>query len=168
MIGFGRNTLFAGLVALMGCGGEPPAVADGGGTTPGPDPAALRHVVSAYDGDTIRVRGEARSIRIVGYDAPEKVGKCKLEKELALEAKAKLLEVTGSGVALERARDPKGRLQRDVDRYGRLLRAATLPDGRDLAQVMRGAVSKKHGVPLAAENWGERRTTDWCKVGARR
>jgi endonuclease YncB( thermonuclease family) len=168
MIGFRRGTLLAGLVLLAGCAAVPTTQADAPGRAAGPDPATLRRVVSAYDGDTIRVRGEARLVRLAGYDTPERTDRrCKLEKELALEARAKLLELTGNGVALERARDPKGRLQRDVDRYGRLLRAGTLPDRRDLATAMREARSRD-GLPLAVENWGERRTHDWCKVGARR
>lgn len=88
-----------------------------------------------FDGDTFQVshaaapQGEA--VRARHYDTPEKgdLAECPAEAELAQQATvvAKRLLPRGSTVLLS----DFGR-----DRYGRLLAAVTLPDGRDLAAVM--------------------------------
>jgi endonuclease YncB( thermonuclease family) len=167
MGGVTRSALLAGLLAFTACGSGPTSRAQSVTEAAQPERLPLRRVVSAYDGDTLKTL-EDGSVRLVGYDTPERQGsKCPLERRLALEARDVLLELTKDGVALARARDKKGRLEPNEDRYGRLLRAGTLPDRRDLATAMLEARSRD-GLPLAVEYWGERRTHDWCKVGARR
>lgn len=97
-----------------------------------------------HDGDTVRLATGER-VRLAGVDTPELPPRaaCDREVRLALEAKARLLELvhTADQVTLHR---PSG--ERDVDRYGRLLRDLQV-DGRDagdilvaegLAQVWRG------------------------------
>ena len=131
---------------------------------PAPAQEPLREVLSVYDGDTARIRGYAKSVRFLGYDTPERGhrAKCPLERRLADEARAAFQEETRGGVALARGRDPRGRLQPNLDRYGRPLRAGTLEDGRALAAAMIARRSSD-GRVLAVEYWGERLHHDWCK-----
>jgi endonuclease YncB( thermonuclease family) len=98
-----------------------------------------------HDGDTVRLVTSER-VRLAGIDAPDfpPRAECEREVRLALEAKARLLELVRAAdqVSLHR---PPGE-PRDADRYGRLLRDLQV-DGRDagdilvaegLAQVWRG------------------------------
>ena len=59
------------------------------------DDVIVSEVRSIYDGDTFKVNinswpdvvGESVSVRVLGIDTPELRGKCRLEKELARDAK---------------------------------------------------------------------------------
>jgi len=54
--------------------------------------------ITVVDGDTIRVSGEARSIRLVGFNAPEtRDPQCAAEAALGSRAKARLRELVRSG-----------------------------------------------------------------------
>lgn len=148
-----RRTFLAALAAAAVLASSSPEAAE-----------PFRPVLSAYDGDTARVRGYTKSVRFLGYDTPEMGhrAKCPLERRLAEEARAAFVEETRGGVALARGRNPQGRLQPNLDRYDRPLRAGTLPDGRQLAAAMIARRSSD-GRPLAVEYWGSSIHHDWCK-----
>lgn len=98
-----------------------------------------------HDGDTVRLATGER-VRLAGIDTPELPPRaaCDREARLALEAKARLLDLVRNGRQVTLHRPPAER--RNVDRYGRLLRDLRV-NGRDagdilvaegLAQVWRG------------------------------
>ncbi len=91
-------------------------------------------VVHVVDGDTIDVMrgGEKVRIRLIGIDTPESVDPRRPVECFGKEASARareLLEGARVGVEL----DPS---QGELDKYGRTLAYARLPDGRILNQVM--------------------------------
>lgn len=104
------------------------------------------------DGDTVRLASGER-VRLAGIDAPELPprAKCDREVRLALEAKARVLE-------LARAADrvtlhlPAGET-RDADRYGRLLRDLHI-DGVDAGEIL-----VAEGL---AQVW-QGRKAEWCQ-----
>ncbi len=90
-----------------------------------PLPEGMVRVVEVYDGDTIGVmiKGSREKIRLIGIDAPE-TGQ-QLWGQMAKEHLRELLEHSDWVVALEFD-------MQDRDKYGRLLRYVTTPDGRML------------------------------------
>ncbi|HVM23220.1 MAG TPA: thermonuclease family protein [Sphingomicrobium sp.] len=97
------------------------------------------------DGDTFWIGGE--KVRIAGIDAPEThPPRCEQEARLGAAATAKLRELLNSGAVTMTS------IERDRDRYGRLLRNVAV-DGRDVGEAMVSA-----GV--AREYGGGRRS--WC------
>jgi micrococcal nuclease len=90
-----------------------------------PLPEGMVRVVKVYDGDTIgvMVKGSREKIRLIGIDAPE-TGQ-QLWGQMAKEHLRELLEHSDWVVALEFD-------VQDRDKYGRLLRYVTTPDGRML------------------------------------
>ena len=79
-------------------------------------------VVRVVDGDTFRVDGLERSIRIWGLDAPERGDSGGSAATRALRG---LIE----------GREVNCRI-RDIDRYRRIVGQCFLPDGRDVAAAM--------------------------------
>lgn len=113
-------------------------------------------VVDVIDGDTIIIDTENESklinrlglkIRLQGIDTPEKKGKCRKEKELALEA-TKLLKnlVYGKSVILK---DVKW------DKFGGRINAKIFIDNVNIGQEL---LKNK----LAVEYFGEKKSKDWC------
>ncbi|CAA7619246.1 thermonuclease family protein [Magnetospirillum sp. UT-4] len=111
-------------------------------------------IARIIDGDTFVVRHagapNGEPMRAMHMDTPEKGdrARCQAERTLARRASdlARRLLPPGSRVRLQ----PAGR-----DRYGRLLAAITLADGRDLARVMIAS-------GLARPYEGGRKS-DWCR-----
>lgn len=107
-------------------------------TTPVQNPTAPvstgYKVSSVVDGDTVKVtiNGSTETIRIIGLNTPETVDPRKPVECFGKEASGKAKELLlGKTVALET--DPS---QGERDKYGRLLRYVTLPDGRDFGKTM--------------------------------
>jgi endonuclease YncB( thermonuclease family) len=114
--------LAAASCAEVGPGGPEPApapepllVAAGPGTFGG-------RVSGVIDGDTFRIAGLDRRIRVWGLDAPEQG---RPGGSAATAALTRLI----SGQQL-------GCRQRDIDRYGRIVGQCFLPDGRDITALM--------------------------------
>jgi len=104
-----------------------------------------------HDGDTVRlVTGER--VRLAGIDTPElpPSAACDREVRLALEAKARLLELVREADQVTLHRPPGER--RDADRYGRLLRDLQV-DGRDVGDILIA-----EGL---AQAWRGRKA-EWC------
>jgi micrococcal nuclease len=59
------------------------------------DAAITSGEITVFDGDTIQAKG--RTIRLVGFDAPERDGRCPHERELAGRATARLRSLVGGG-----------------------------------------------------------------------
>lgn len=98
----------------------------------------------AVDGDTFRCGRER--VRIADIDAPEIDGRCREERVLALQARARLAQLLRSGAVEMR------RSGRDRDSYGRLLRIVTV-DGRNAGDIL-----VAEGLARA---WSGRREP-WC------
>ena len=97
------------------------------------------------DGDTFRVNGE--KVRIAGIDAPEtSPSRCAREAELGEAATGELHRLLNQGAITLVPID------RDRDRYGRLLREVTV-DGQDVGETMIAAGVARHYA-------GGRRS--WC------
>lgn len=102
-------------------------------------PGSGSNVVYVQDGDTLRVRvaGKVRTVRLAGIDAPE------MDQPGGAEAR-RCLEGLVRGVVLDlepaaaRGRDaaPDPSWEEAVDKYGRNLAHARLPDGRSLEREM--------------------------------
>jgi endonuclease YncB( thermonuclease family) len=90
------------------------------------------------DGDTVWLDGE--KIRIAEIDAPEIHGRCQRERELALQAQARLVELLNAGPIRFR--------RTGTDRYGRTL--ATF-----------GPVSERLIAEGLASRWPKRQ--NWCR-----
>ena len=109
-------------------------------------------VVSVHDGDTLTTREHGR-VRFAITAAPE-IGdraRCPREEAMARQARDYVRTRTADGVML---RPEPG--ERDVDRYGRLLRHVYAADGGDIEAelIARGlAVRFVHGA----------RPHDWCR-----
>ncbi|ELT51219.1 thermonuclease family protein [Brucella intermedia] len=106
------------------------------------EPAEVR----IWDGDSIRLglTEEAEAIRIFNIDAPEIVGQCTYESDLAQQSKRRLAELmAGQQVAIER---------RGTDPYGRTLALVSV-NGIDAGDTL---VSER-----LARIWGGRRES-WC------
>lgn len=106
--------------------------------------------IRVIDGDTVHVDGE--KIRIANIDTAEIRGhKCDAELKLALDAKARAIELLGDGdFEIVRGDPDTGRM---TDRWGRTL-AVILVDGRDF-----GAILIEEGL---ARPW-EGRRKPWCE-----
>ena len=102
-----------------------------------PAPPARRYTC-VHDGDTIWIQGE--KIRIQGIDTPEMKGKCARERQVAVQARDRLVQLLNQrGMAFQRT---------GKDRYGRTL--AKMP------QV--SATLMREGL---AAPWPNR--ADWCR-----
>lgn len=110
------------------------AVACTAGAPPTDDGAAIDgRTLYVTDGDTVRLPGGER-VRLAGIDTPELPprSKCDHETKLALEAKARLLELVRSADQVTLHKRPG---ERDRDRYDRLLRDLHI-DGRDAGDTL--------------------------------
>lgn len=125
-----------------------------GGTTYGT--AYASEITSIYDADTFRVNingwspvvGQNIPIRVYGIDTPEiRRSECQKEKELALVARDRVVEILEAGTLIE---------LRDIgrDKYFRLL-ADVYVDGNRMADTL---ISEK----LAYEYYGGTKQS-WCK-----
>ena len=134
-----RHILAAAAVALLAA--ALPAAAE-----------QVYRVVSVHDGDTLTTREHGR-VRFAITAAPE-IGdraRCPREEAMARQARDYVRTRTADGVML---RPEPG--ERDVDRYGRLLRRVFAADGGDIEAelIARGlAVRFVHGS----------RPHDWCR-----
>lgn len=79
-------------------------------------------VTRIVDGDTLWISGQSVRIRIWGLDAPE-------TREQAGAAATAALDRLAAGTTLRC-------VQRDIDRFGRIVGQCWLPDGRDIAAAM--------------------------------
>lgn len=104
-----------------------------------------------HDGDTVRL-ATAERVRLAGIDAPELPPRaaCDREARLALEAKARLLDLVRNAHQVTLQRPPAE--HRDVDRYGRLLRNLQV-DGRNVGDIL-----VAEGL---AQVWRGRKA-EWC------
>lgn len=138
--GFALFLLAAFAAAIIFADRPPSAPA----TAPSAEPS-LHHMISIYDGDTIRL-GQER-IRIVGLDTPELGHRAECESEALAAERAKqalIGEIARGNVALHR---------QGTDRYGRTLARVTV-DGRDVADTL---IAQGLARPYA----GGRRES-WC------
>jgi micrococcal nuclease len=106
-----------------------------------PLPEGMVRVVEVYDGDTIgvMVEGSREKIRLIGIDAPE-MGQQPWGK-MAKEHLRKLLENSDWVVAL-------GFDLQERDKYGRLLRYVTTPDGSMInVQMLRDGYAMLLTIP---------------------
>ncbi|WP_228135193.1 thermonuclease family protein [Qipengyuania citrea] len=103
-------------------------------------PGPRSHCV--HDGDTVWLQGE--KIRIADIDTPEIEGRCPYERQLALHARNRLVDLLNSGTLTLR--------RQGHDRYGRTL-AVVLVDGRSAGLMLVG-----EGL---ARKWTGRRVP-WC------
>ena len=96
--------------------------------------AILYRVVKVVDGDTLVVAmdGKNVTIRLIGLDTPETVDPRKVVQCFGKEASEKAKE-TLSGTSVRLEMDPS---QGELDKYGRTLAYAFLPDGRDFNELM--------------------------------
>ena len=129
--------------AVLALAGGPPAMAGG---------EPVYRVITVHDGDTIRTR-EHGPVRFAVTAAPEAGdrARCPREAARAIEARDYVRARTADGVVL---RPEPG--ERDVDRFGRLLRRVYAADGGDIEAelIARGlAVRFVHGA----------RPHDWCR-----
>lgn len=122
------------------------------------------HQFTVTDGDTVRVRGDAKGTRLVGFNAPEtRNARCARELELGNRATNRLLElVATSNMDIEKvpcACKP-GTEGTNACNYGRscgILRA----DGRDVGQIL---ISEGLAVPFVCGTTSCPRTPrPWCK-----
>ena len=109
-----RRSLAAALIAALGALWAPVGHAE--------TVSFAAKVVRVVDGDTFRVDGLERSIRIWGLDAPERGDSGGSAATRALRG---LIE----------GREVNCRI-RDIDRYRRIVGQCFLPDGRDVAAAM--------------------------------
>ena len=117
--------------------------------------AVVSEVVSIYDGDTFRVNingysdiiGKNIPIRLIGVDAPEMRGKCKLEKELARAAKQFTVAKLRAAKKVELRNMMRGKYFR--------IAADVYVDGRSLGQML---IDQGHAVKYS----GGKKTKDWC------
>jgi endonuclease YncB( thermonuclease family) len=91
-------------------------------------------------------------VRLENVDAPELHCRCILECRQAQAARAFTQEAVANGVTLQRQQTRAG--QPRTDRYRRTIARVTLPDGRDLGELL---VARGLGRPYH----GERRQS-WC------
>ena len=122
------------------------------------------HQFTVTDGDTIRVRGDAKGTRLVGFNAPEtRNARCAKESELGKRATKRLVELVATSnmdlVKVPCACKP-GTEGTDACNYGRscgILRA----DGRDVGQIL---ISEGLAVPFVCGATRCPRTPrPWCK-----
>ncbi|WP_457939808.1 thermonuclease family protein [Mesorhizobium sp. 10J20-29] len=91
------------------------------------------------DGDTIRVNGERKGTRLVGFNTPETIQPgCSAERALGLKAKARLRQLVSKGrLSLERIRCAckPGTEGTDACNYGRSCGVLSV-DGRDVGDTL--------------------------------
>lgn len=129
----------------------------------------LLPIVSVYDGDTIKTDLSWRlpaplnkaSVRIYGIDTPEMPAKsyattgklnrakCVKEAELALKAKARVVELVGTNTKMKVS-------SFKWDKYGGRILANVSIDGVDVAKTL---ISEG----LAVEYYGSGTKKDWCQ-----
>lgn len=116
----------------------------------------VSEVTSIYDGDTFRANieglhsliGERIGIRVAGVDTPEMRGKCKLEKDLARQAKQVTVEALRSAKVIELRNTKRGKYFRIV--------ADVYVDDKNLTDILISS-----GLGVAYE--GLTKVKDWCK-----
>lgn len=113
-------------------------------------PVSAETVRYAIDGDSL-VMATGERVRVTKVDAPEMHGKCAVEIELAIQAKAFTARFVDGGVELVRLPKP--------DRYGRTLAAVIHPDGRDLAQAL---IAARLARPYCVNGNRCERRSGWC------
>lgn len=140
--------IFAVLL-LLAASAAPPLPAAGAHSDPAQERAIVLEVV---DGDTVRVRlkGEERTVRLIGVDAPEEGHPSRPVEFFGAEAAETLASLcAGKTVLLETDRE-------ESDTYGRLLRYLFLPppDGRlvNLELVRRGAARVLTRFPFSRKD----------------
>ena len=116
-----------------------------------PLPEGMVKVVEVHDGDTISVflNGRREKVRLIGIDAPE-IGQ-QLWGQMAKEHLRELLEHSDWVVAMEFD-------VQDRDKYGRLLRYVTTPDGSMLnIQMLKDGYAMLFTLPPNIRHVGELR-----------
>lgn len=107
-----------------------------------------RNDFSITDGDTIRVNGERKGTRLVGFNTPETIQPgCQAERALGLKAKARLRQLVSQGrLNLERVRCSckPGTEGTNACNYGRSCGTLSV-DGRDVGDTL---VSEGLAVPF--------------------
>ncbi|BCH23534.1 thermonuclease family protein [Mesorhizobium sp. L-8-3] len=98
-----------------------------------------RDQFSVTDGDTIRMAGDRKGTRLVGFNTPESIEpRCEEERTLGLRAKARLKELVANG-SLELRRMPcscdPGTEGTEACNYGRSCAILRI-DGRDVGQIL--------------------------------
>lgn len=106
--------------------------------------------VYAVDGDTLRYtqNGQTMTVRVMGVDTPEMKGNCQKEIQKAKQAKAFVKNALRNAATLTLTQ-----LDRDKDKYGRLLRRVKI-DGVRLDKALINA-------NLGREYHGGKRKS-WC------
>ena len=96
--------------------------------------AETYRVVKVVDGDTMDVdmNGAITRLRIIGIDTPETVDPRKAVQCYGREASNKAKEILSGQFVTLTADESQG----NTDKYGRLLRYITLPDGSDYGMFM--------------------------------
>lgn len=107
-----------------------------------------RDQFSVTDGDTIRLAGDRKGTRLVGFNTPESIEpRCEGERTLGLRAKARLKELVADG-SLELQRIPcscdPGTEGTEACNYGRSCGILRI-DGRDVGQIL---ISEGLAVPF--------------------
>lgn len=101
-------------------------------------------VLKVWDGDSLRVEGQEKALRILNIDAPELDGRCAYETELADRARNRLAELLGERRVVVRSDR--------LDKYGRALVTLSV-NGQDIGDQL-----VHEGL---ARTWTGRRQP-WC------
>lgn len=128
--GFLDGPLFAQANSLSGTGT--------GSSSNGSSSTISSREIVVVDGDTIRARG--RTVRLVGFDAPESgsLARCDHERELADRAAARLRDIVAAGdlaLRLVRCSCPTDTEGTSACNYGRAC-GVLLSSGRDVGPMM--------------------------------
>lgn len=142
--------------------GSPPL--GGPSSNSGPGRVSLRaSQIDVVDGDTIRVSGHDRRVRLVGFDTPEIFGpKCSREAELGRQASDRLQDLINSG-ATELQRVPcacppgtEGTQRCNFGRNCAILRV----NGRDVGNTL---IAEELAVPFhCGATTCPRQSHSWC------
>jgi len=108
--------IFAVIATVIGAG----AFFRGEATTT--RPMFSGRVTYIIDGDTLKMEGQEKRIRLFGLDAPEKDQRGYKQATSALMRIALNREITCE--------------QMSIDKYGRIVGRCTRPDGKDITQLM--------------------------------
>lgn len=112
--------------------------------------------VRCYDGDTCTISidhlpdvfGKNLEVRLRGWDAPERKGRCQAERDRAEAARVKLNSLLASGKVI-------GLTNVKRDKYFRI-NASIIVDGLDVGRLM---AAQGYLVPY----WGRGPRHDWCR-----